>query len=84
MGMEELRCKSPAMVQKEFVMFAIAYNLLRLLMADAARLSSRQPYQISFKGAADTLRQYKSALWLVGHRPQKTKRGSNRLAFDNR
>lgn len=79
MGMEELRCKTPAMVQKEFIMFAIAYNLLRLLMADAARLSSRQPYQISFKGAADTLRHYKSALWLVRKRPRKQKEVRNDL-----
>jgi len=71
--MEELRCKTPAMVHKEFIMFAIAYNLLRLLMADAARLSSRQPHQISFKGAADTLRHYQGALWLVRKRPRKQK-----------
>lgn len=73
MGMEELRCKTPAMVHKEFIMFAIAYNLLRLLMADAARLSSRQPHQISFKGAADTLRHFKGALWLLRKRPRKQK-----------
>ena len=54
-------------------MFAIAYNLLRLLMADAARLSSRQPHQISFKGAADTLRHYKGALWMVRKVPRKQK-----------
>lgn len=79
MGMEELRCKTPAMVQKEFIMFAIAYNLLRLLMADAARLSSQEPRQISFKGAADTLRHYKSALWLVRKRPRKQKQVRNDL-----
>ena len=73
MGMDELRCKTPAMAHKEFIMFAIAYNLLRLLMADAARLSSRQPHQISFKGAADTLRHYKGALWMVRKVPRKQK-----------
>ncbi len=81
MGMEQLRCKSPSMVQKEFVMFAIAYNLLRLLMADAALLSSQQPYQLSFKGAADTLRHYKSTLWLVRKRPKKLKKVQNELLW---
>jgi len=73
MGMEELRCKSPAMVEKEFIVFIIAYNLLRLLIADAASLSSQQPYQISFKGAADTLRQFQNALWSVRNHPRKLK-----------
>ena len=84
MGMEQLRCKSPSMVQKEFVMFAIAYNLLRLLMADAALLSSQQPYQLSFKGAADTLRHYKKHLVVGAQASQKTKKGAKRIALDNR
>jgi hypothetical protein len=36
MGMEVLRCKSPKMLHKELGMFFIAYNLVRVLMAEAA------------------------------------------------
>ena len=71
MGMEQLRCKSPAMVQKELLFFVIAYNLLRLLMVEAAILSDQQPHQISFKATADTLRQYRKALWQYRDRPRK-------------
>ena len=46
MGMEQLRCKSPAMVHIELLFFVIAYNLLRLLMVEAAILSDQQPQQI--------------------------------------
>ena len=36
MGMVELHCKSPEMVQRELLMFLIAYNLIRLTMLKAA------------------------------------------------
>jgi len=71
MGMEELRCKTPSMAQKEFLMYVIAYNLLRLLIADAAQMSSQEPHRISFKGAADALRQYRMALWWARKRCRK-------------
>jgi hypothetical protein len=71
MGMEQLRCKSPAMVQKELCMFAIAYNLLRLLIVQSATLYHYQPHQISFKAAADTLRQYRHAIRACRDQPRK-------------
>ena len=37
MGMDILRCKSPAMVEKEILMHFIAYNAVRSLMVDAAK-----------------------------------------------
>lgn len=36
MGMEALRCKSPQTAQKELEMFFIAYNLIRVVMAQAS------------------------------------------------
>jgi hypothetical protein len=34
--MEELRCKSPEMAEKELLAYLIAHNLIRCVMAEAA------------------------------------------------
>jgi hypothetical protein len=60
--MEHLRCKSPAMVQKEFLMHLIAYNLIRCVMLEATRAHEVPLERISFKGAVDAVRQYCPAL----------------------
>ena len=49
MGMETFSCKSPAMVEKEMWVYLLAYNLIRLVMAQSASLSDLLPRQISFK-----------------------------------
>ena len=49
LGMEMLSCRTPAMVQKEIWVYLLAYNLIRLLMAQAALLADRLPRQLSFK-----------------------------------
>ena len=49
LGMDQLSCKSPAMVEKEIWVYLLAYNLIRLSMSDAAQISGCQPCQISFK-----------------------------------
>ena len=49
MGMEKLSCKTPEMVEKEIWVYFLAYNLIRLLMAQSALLSDRLPQKISFK-----------------------------------
>lgn len=49
LGMETLSCKTPAMVQKEIWIYLLAYNLIRLLMAQAASLFERLPKTVSFK-----------------------------------
>jgi hypothetical protein len=36
LGMDVLRCLTPQMVQKELWVYLLAYNLIRLLMAEAA------------------------------------------------
>lgn len=58
LGMDVLRCKSPAMVEKELLMHLIAYNLIRILMQEAARQRGLSPHRLSFKGANATLRQW--------------------------
>jgi len=49
LGMERLSCLSPEMAIKEIWVYLLAYNLIRLLMAQAARLVERLPRQLSFK-----------------------------------
>ncbi len=49
LGMARLRCKTPAMVVKELWVYLLAYNLIRLLMAQAALLADQVPRQLSFK-----------------------------------
>jgi hypothetical protein len=49
LGMEHLRCRTPQMATKELWVYLLAYNLIRLLMAQAAWLSDQIPRQLSFK-----------------------------------
>lgn len=49
LGMEQLRCKSPEMARKELWVYLLAYNLIRLLMAQSALLADQVPRQLSFK-----------------------------------
>jgi hypothetical protein len=49
LGMEALSCKTPQMCEKEFWAYLLAYNLIRLLMAEAALQADVLPRQLSFK-----------------------------------
>jgi len=49
LGMETLRCRTPEMARKELWAYLLAYNLIRLLMAQAALLADQVPRQLSFK-----------------------------------
>jgi hypothetical protein len=58
MRMEVLRGQSPEMVRKEVAVHLLAYNLIRGLMAEAARVRAVPPRQLSFKGAQQTIRSF--------------------------
>jgi hypothetical protein len=58
MGMEMLRTKSPAMVRKEVAVHLLAYDLIRGVMAEAARRGEVKPRQLSFAGALHTVRSF--------------------------
>ena len=62
LGMEALRCQSPAMSRKEMFAFLIAHNLTRCVMAEAASFYDADLERISFKGTLDALRQYSAAI----------------------
>jgi len=49
MGMDTLSCKTPEMNEKEIWIYFLAYNLVRLLMAQSALLADLLPRQLSFK-----------------------------------
>jgi hypothetical protein len=49
LGLEALSCKTPAMCEKELWVYLLAYNLIRLLMAQAALQAGMHPRQLSFK-----------------------------------
>ena len=75
LGMDVLRCQSPALVRKEIVMHAIGYNLIRGLMQDIAQSYQVSLHRLSFKGTVDALRQWRE-LFESG---QATARGDCRL-----
>lgn len=49
LGMERLSCQTPAMAIKEIWVYLLAYNIIRLMMAQAALCVHLMPRQISFK-----------------------------------
>ena len=59
MNLHHVRCKSPAMVHREFWVTLLAYNLIRVTIATAAELHSMRPRQISFVSAS----QFVLAAW---------------------
>jgi hypothetical protein len=62
MGLEQLRCQSPAMAEKELLAYLIAYNLIRCVMAEALARAQADLERLSFKGTVDSLRQYSDAI----------------------
>ena len=49
LGMHIVSCHTPEMVKKEIWTYLLAYNLIRLIMAQAALLAGVVPRQLSFK-----------------------------------
>ena len=61
MGMDILRCKTPAMVRKEMWTCLLAYNLIRQIMLQSARKWGISPRRLSFTAAMQSI----AASWLV-------------------
>jgi hypothetical protein len=62
MGMEQLRCQSPDMAEKEILAYLVAHNLVRCLIAEAVATYRVDMERVSFKGSMDALRQYSNAI----------------------
>lgn len=80
-GMDVLRCKSPAMIDKELAMYQIAYNLTRALMLEAAREKDAPIERISFKGAIATIRQWAPLITQCPNRKQRRRLLSQLLSY---
>src|SRR4030042_4151890 len=74
MGMDILKCKTPAMIIKELHMHIIAYNLIRCLMLQAAVNNNVSTLRISFKGTINAVRQWASLMNIVYHNRYKFNR----------
>jgi hypothetical protein len=75
MRMEMLRTKSPEMVRKEVAMHLLAYNLIRGVMAEAARAGEIKPRMISFAGSLHTVRAFEEThlydpVWIEADLPR--------------
>jgi hypothetical protein len=55
LGMDVLRCKTPAIVRKEIWTCLLAYNLIRQAMLEAARAADLSPRTLSFTNALQTI-----------------------------
>jgi len=55
LGMEMLRTKSPEMIEKELLMYQIAYNLIRLIMLKAAKSHGVNHRRLSFRGVQQVI-----------------------------
>lgn len=62
LGMEQLRCKSPEMVEKELLAYLLVHNLIRCVMAETVACHEVELERISFKGTVDALRQFSAAI----------------------
>ena len=71
MGADVLRCKSPAMIEKELCMNAIGYNLIRCVMQEAAQRHDVELGHISFKGSLDAVRHFADAIHAATGKPRR-------------
>jgi hypothetical protein len=71
MKMDQLSCKTPAMVRREFWVHLLGYNLVRQVMAEAAWCKGLCPRQLSFAGALQILEQCR---WLLLFGSEETRR----------
>jgi putative transposase len=55
LGLDHVRCKTPDMVRRELWVTLLAYNLIRKLIATAAVVHDKQPRQIGFTLACQTV-----------------------------
>jgi hypothetical protein len=76
--MEHLRTQSPDMVHRELAAFLLAHNLIRCLMAEAARTHSVELTRLSFKGTIDSVDAFSNAI-AQARQPWRKRRLRTRL-----
>ena len=73
LNLDHLRCKTPAMVRKEFWTTLLAYNLIRRISCAAAMEHGKLPRQLSFTRTCATILTAWSNLWLGLYSPKALK-----------
>ena len=58
MNMDFLSCKTPKMVRKEIGIHFLAYNFIRIIMAQACEQHNALPWKISFKGSVQQINSF--------------------------
>jgi hypothetical protein len=58
MNMDMLSCKTPEMVKKEIGIHFLAYNFIRIIMAEACDRHNAIPNEVSFKGTVQLLNRF--------------------------
>ena len=79
MGADILRCKSPAMIEKELCLNAIAYNLIRCVMQESAQRHDVELGRLSFKGTLDAVRHFADAIHAATGQPRSQRQLYNDL-----
>jgi hypothetical protein len=67
MQMDLLRCKTPELVRKEIWTHVLAYNLIRTIMAQAARQIDIEPRSVSFNATIQILEAFQPVIAHQGH-----------------
>jgi len=62
---ESLRSKTPEGTEQELWGVAVAFNVVRLMMAQAAEARGFPPRQVSFRGALQLIRAFAISAWLA-------------------
>ena len=62
MKMGILRCKTPEMMRKEMYIHILSYNIIRTIIAQAAKLNDKKPNKISFKGALQLINSFRPVI----------------------
>jgi len=66
--MDVLRCKTPELVRKEIWTHAIAYNLIRAIMAQSCHTAGILPREVSFKATIQTLEAFQPLIAASSYR----------------
>lgn len=78
-GLERLRSQSPVMAHKELVLAVTADNLIRAVMALAARAAGLSPRQISYTGTQGLVRAFGPLLAATADAAERARRTAHLL-----
>ena len=80
LGLEALRCKSPEMIHRELLALLVAHNLVRAVMAGAAREHAVALDRLSFTGSLNALLSFATASAQASTRAQRRRVWAGLLA----